>query len=321
MSEDHNSKLKNASKTSSASFRRQDSSLNALARSVVEVGSHLLSSSKSGQIESPQTSPVRLGTLVESAPTRIHRYNSVVFMHIPKTGGTSIHEMLAAFFEPEEIFPERFNKFDTYQPDDLAKYRYFSGHMDIKSIELFLGPKYVLSMFREPKKRILSLYYFWRSHTAEHIEKHSLNGPRLAKSMDLLSFLREHQFGIPGNIDNIQTRTLLGPMHCGPNREFLFPHEEVLDRAFRAIDSIDRVGILENFDESCFRIFKDLGLSAPAQFPHLRNGDNAIDKDPNREAVCREEITPEIDRELDRLTEFDRHVYDYAVKVFESERS
>ena len=60
----------------------------------------------------------------------------LVFMHIPKTGGTSLHEVLVAQFKPGEICPERFNHLREWASSDLAKFRLFSGHFDFDSISL-----------------------------------------------------------------------------------------------------------------------------------------------------------------------------------------
>jgi len=99
-------------------------------------------------------------------------------MHIPKTGGTSLHDILVGNFCPEEICPERFNALKKYSQEELARYSYFSGHFDRESINYISADKDIITLFREPKARILSLYYFWKAHKNSHIEKHNLEGPR-----------------------------------------------------------------------------------------------------------------------------------------------
>jgi len=171
----------------------------------------------------------------------------LVFMHIPKTGGTSLHEVLAAQFNPTEICHERFNHLRERASSDLAKFKFFSGHFDLDSINNIPGDKRVITLFREPKDRIISLYYFWRSHKNSVIEKNNLHGPRLAKKFSLLDFLRHNGGAIPENIDNVMTRTVLGKIYIGHNREYLYPKNEVLDRARAAIDSLFCFGIMDTF--------------------------------------------------------------------------
>jgi len=239
----------------------------------------------------------------------------LVFLHIPKTGGTSLHNILQAEFAEEDCCPERFNHLQKWNAEDLARFRFFSGHFDRGSLELIPRPKRVITMFRDPQARILSLYNYWRSHKWEVIESADLDGPRLAKSLGLLEFLRYNTQGIPSNIDNVLTRTLLGEIFVDPKRNYLFPKEEVFPRVKDYIDSLDTFGIMESYDESVRLILDHLQIPMPDKIPHARDSRNHIE-DPSLEPVVREEITPEIAAELDRLTDMDRRVYDYAQQRF-----
>src|SRR5262249_170075 len=91
----------------------------------------------------------------------------LVFLHHPKTGGTTLHHILMRGFDEDEICPERFNGLQHYSAGDLARYRYFSGHFDLLSVSLIPGEKKIITMLREPISRLISLYYFQRAHKAE----------------------------------------------------------------------------------------------------------------------------------------------------------
>ncbi|HXH02010.1 MAG TPA: sulfotransferase family 2 domain-containing protein [Candidatus Competibacteraceae bacterium] len=240
---------------------------------------------------------------------------ALVFLHIPKTGGTSLHNMLVGYYEKSEVCPERFNNLDKWDQEQLKSFRYFSGHYDRHQVSLIPREKFIITMLREPKSRILSLYYFWRAHRHEAIEKNNLGGPRIAKRLSLIDFLRYANEGIPGNIDNILCRSLIGKLYVGPNREYLFPDDEVVDRAKAALDSFDAFGVVEHVEQSFGRIFSKLGLPAPDKIPHERDH-RSFANQPNLEFVEKEEITPDIEAELDRLTDKDRILYGYALEKF-----
>jgi hypothetical protein len=190
----------------------------------------------------------------------------------------------------------------------LAKYRFFSGHLDRGDVERIPGPVNVVSLFREPRARILSHYYFWKAHRKDVIEKRDLGGPRLAKRLDLLPFLRHRGAGMAVHFDNHQVRMLLGKRYAGPNGEFLCPDDEVVPRALEFVDSMVAVGILEQFDHSVRQICRALNMSPPKALPHEKDHRKIADH-PRLEPVEREELTPEIEAELDRLTRFDRQLY------------
>lgn len=234
----------------------------------------------------------------------------IVFLHIPKTGGTSVHDYLVKQFPKNRICPFRFNNLKSKASTALDQYLYFSGHYDLENVNHISGDKAVFTFFRDPKETILSLYYFWKSHKKSVIEKNNLVGPRLAKSMPLIDFLSYRKPPIPGNINNYTTRALIGGMYCGPNNEFLYPENEVLDRAKSTIDNLKTFGIMDDYDNAYKNVLTDLGFAPPEKVPHARNSKKNID--PNIELIEKEPITDEVNRALNDLTKFDKEIYEYA---------
>lgn len=239
---------------------------------------------------------------------------TVVFLHIPKTGGTSLHQILVPHFAREEICPERFNRLESWKADELARFRFFSGHFDKRGVGSIPQQKKVVTLLREPRKRILSLYYFWRSHKEKVIERANLHGPRMAKSMRLLEFLRHRADGIPLNTDNVLARTLLGRLAVGPNGAYIVPKSEVLERVVEYLEKMEAFGVVDAFEESVRHIVARLGFPVPDTVPHARDSSKLTD--PTLEPIEREPVTSEIAAELDRLTELDQQVYEYAVTRF-----
>ncbi len=88
----------------------------------------------------------------------------LVFLHIPKTAGQSVHAYLQGGFSADEIAPARMNNTLIGMPlDDIARYRLFSGHLDWALLDCIEGPKFVFTILREPRDRILSFYFFLRA--------------------------------------------------------------------------------------------------------------------------------------------------------------
>jgi hypothetical protein len=238
----------------------------------------------------------------------------IVFLHIPKTGGTSIHDFLVTQIDKQQICPERFNNLNTLPKDDISKYIFFSGHYDIDSINNIAGDKLVFTFFREPKARILSLYYFWKSHKTDIIEKNNLTGPKIAKSLGLLEFLRCREPEIIATIDNYMVRVLAGKMFCGIDGSFLHTKETMIIKSIDSINNMHTFGILEKMNESYHYVLNCLGYESPTIIPHARNSNKL--SDPNLEYIEKEEITKEINAELDRLVELDSIIYKYAYDKF-----
>lgn len=239
----------------------------------------------------------------------------IAFMHVPKTAGTTLHEFLCRGFGEERICPERFNDFSRFSRDDLRSYDLFSGHMTYATLKTIPGPLYTITVLRKPTDRIVSLYYFWRSFTDEHIERHDLHGPRLARRLSFLDFLRYRDEGIPDNIDNVYARTLATYPERDGGKTAVPTDRELVETAMENLGTFDLVGFSDELPALVAKIGALLEMDVPDPLPRLRSADDA-GKDPITEKVTREPMTADIEAELERLTRADRAIYERAKTLF-----
>lgn len=101
----------------------------------------------------------------------------VIFLHIPKTAGQSVHAALVNAFGNEAVCPARVNdQLRRMSITELNRYQVFSGHFDWSLLDCIKGPKYVFTILRDPIDRILSFYFFLRDE-AEKLPKEQLVTP------------------------------------------------------------------------------------------------------------------------------------------------
>lgn len=87
----------------------------------------------------------------------------IIFLHIPKTAGQSVHAALVNAFGAEAVCPARVNdQLRRMSISELNRYQVFSGHFDWSLLDCIRGPKYVFTILREPIDRILSFYFYLR---------------------------------------------------------------------------------------------------------------------------------------------------------------
>lgn len=101
---------------------------------------------------------------------------NIVFLHIPKTAGQSVHHFLKTLVGPASVAPARVNEqLYLLSVPDLRRYRLFSGHLDWALLDCVQKPKFVFTILRNPVDRILSFYFFLRA------EAQKLSGEELRR--------------------------------------------------------------------------------------------------------------------------------------------
>lgn len=101
---------------------------------------------------------------------------NVIFLHIPKTAGQSVHAGLESLFG-DAVCPARVNdQLKTYSISALRKYRIFSGHFDWSLLDCIPEPRTVFTVLRDPVERILS-FYFYLKDKAEKMSEEELKQP------------------------------------------------------------------------------------------------------------------------------------------------
>ncbi len=258
-------------------------------------------------------------------PMTLWRGPPVRFLHLEKTAGSSLVNALTAQFHPLQIDPDPDRNTPPHErrpfPDATASAQAGAalvwGHYDLPSLRRLDGdtPCFTLCVFREPRARILSLYYYWRANQEDPAPT-----VRCARENGLLAFLRTRDPLILNYVDNLYVRRLTGS-YASPGGDRLAEEpDEALRDALRAVDTLDLLGLSDRLDETLQRLGALTGFTPPLHTPRVnvlaRSEGNAFL--PYR-PTAREPVTAEIEAELDRLTRFDQVVYGHVRQRFGQE--
>ena len=252
------------------------------------------------------------------------------FLHLEKTGGTSLTHAVATLLgdrgtdpDPHRAVPPHL--LSAFPPSlELSRrdYGLVWGHYDLPALRRLDPARFVFTVLREPRARILSLYHYWRSLDLSVLGA-NYAGPHVlrAQSAGLLEFLRTEEPTISDHFDNLYVRRLTGIYATGSEARsegdlLATDPEAAIARALDALGSIDVIGLTDRMDESVARLARALGIDTPPAVGRLNVG---FREGPGFRRIRREPVTEAIEAALEHLTRLDRLVFAAATRGFDTE--
>ena len=221
---------------------------------------------------------------------------AVIFIHIPKTAGTTLNRIIEWQYNPLAIFtvdPYRIRatleRFKTFSEQRRRRYRVVRGHLRYGIHEFLPQGATYITLLREPVARLLSSYYFIFRRPLHPLHR-KFKRERLGVE-DLIQLTPHRQ--------NLQCRYIAGIGDEGICDEgALDVAKENLTRSFQV------VGLCERFHESLFLMMKSFGWQV-AFYENWKVGKN------------RPAIEPSVVDMIREHNRFDLELYDFAKNLFE----
>ncbi|MBB4954221.1 hypothetical protein H4S14_002415 [Agrobacterium vitis] len=245
----------------------------------------------------------------------------IVFLHLPKTAGTTVHDILIQQFSAEEICPERHDKIERFSPEKIESFKLFSMHGYFNTILCIPEPKKIVTIFREPIERLLSHYQYWCSHTVEYLEKTNQNWLSTVKKSDFKAYLKNTQFTESENpiyrsLYNVMTRQMCH-FELNKNGQPWRDDQEILDAALENLEKMDAFGIMEFLPESIDLMCRTLDIPPPQKIAALNNTRENHQKSPDIfEPPPPLTIDDEVEELLRHRTRLDTILYEAAKEKF-----
>lgn len=182
-----------------------------------------------------------------------------VFLHIQKTAGTSLIEIIRAHYGNNII---THGDFSARNYEDLVDIAFISGHFGFYFAKPFIHNRYSFTILRDPVERVLSLYYFCRNQNSSEYPIY-----HLARTLDIENFLRQgmNPGRIHSHIWNHQVWTLASG-RANPEGQESHEHddeEKLLDLAISHLEKLSYVGFTESFEKDSVAILAALGIPVP----------------------------------------------------------
>ncbi len=237
---------------------------------------------------------------IQPAPT-------IVFIHIPRTGGTTFHELAAKQYGREQV--RQFTRADMEawaQTKDncAAPWRFVSGHIGFEFDRIITQPHVYITFLRNPVTRIPSVYEYIRTNPA-----HTHHATVTSQNLSLQEFIER---GVSvANIDNGMTRLLCGLPNSAREVGFGECTRAMLEAAKKNLrQRIAVVGLTEYFDASLVLMRRCLDWSSPL-YTILNSTTTSRAKT----------VTPAEVRLIEKYNVLDCELYAYARTLFQRQAS
>ncbi|MDX1416559.1 MAG: sulfotransferase family 2 domain-containing protein [Candidatus Promineifilaceae bacterium] len=210
-----------------------------------------------------------------------HDRRPAIFLHIPKTAGTTLHRIIESQYKPEELFTfgsDAHAAVEDFKRRDLqerSKIRLLRGHMAFGLHAYLPSTNQYFTILREPFARIVS-YYNFILRTPDHYLYEIVDANNMSLS-DLL------QSRLPLMMNDGQVRLLSGVWGNAPFGEV---SDDMLETAIRNLDEyFIVVGLTEKFDQTLCLLQTALGWSSDILYKRHNVSRKGLTKDQLPEAA------------------------------------
>jgi hypothetical protein len=244
------------------------------------------------------------GNRVGENPTQLP---TVIFLHIPRTAGTTLHRIIERQYRPEEIYSMKggdahaaVREFKALSEESRAEIRMLKGHVALGLHESVPNPSVYLTILRDPIERVISYYYF-----ILRAPDHYLYDTITSENMSLQTCLERE---IPIMMNDAQVRLLSG---VWGDLGFGQCDRDVLGMAKKNLcEHFAMIGLTERFDETLCLMRKALGWQNSILYTRL----NATRNRPKQQS-----FSPEALHVIAQANQLDIELYQYAQNLFEEQ--
>lgn len=231
------------------------------------------------------------------------------FDHLPKCGGTTLHNFLLKHYRPEKVFriisirkggpiAKQVQIFTDKPEEERYSYDLIFGHHTFQFMDDIHPEMYKITMLREPVDRIISHYYF-----VKRFKNHHLHEQVMSNQMSLESYVTS---GISEELDNWYVKHF-----SGLDEEKVYSDPDyALACAKRNLARFDCIGVLSQMDDFISKLRKDLSLKGT--FDNNRR----VNKTEGRPKVS--DVSPKAIEEVKRMNSLDIALYEWVLENLRS---
>ena len=231
--------------------------------------------------------------------------DTIIFLHIPKTAGTTINSILQQQYESKQIYflglnaQESIQSYQQLAAEEKKAIRLVSGHTSYGFHKYIPGSSTYFTFLRDPVERVISFYHFVKKH-----DQHYLHRSITKEVTGIIPFV-SNRWNIM--VDNGQTRLISGAWLEPGSGKLTSQTFELAKKNLSQNFSV--VGLTEHFDLTLLlfrKIFNWQNI-------------NYVRKNVSKAAPHERRLTPEERETILNYNQWDVALYEYAKERFEQQ--
>jgi hypothetical protein len=231
---------------------------------------------------------------------------AVIFLHIPKTAGTTMLQILDRQYPPQSIFSlgsiaqESIAQFEALSAEEKAQIRLLRGHMAFGLHELFPGPAAYFTILRDPVARVISHYNF-----IQRTPDHYLHD-RVVEGELSLQALLEKDYALM--LNDAQVRLVSGVWGDAPFGQVT---PEMLQTAKKNLaQSFAVVGLMEEFDKTVLLLKETFNWPEPVTY---------LRRNVTKQGMTAETLPPQTIERIRQVNQQDQALYEFGRELFKKQ--
>ena len=204
----------------------------------------------------------------------------IIFLHIPKTAGQTVHSELARVFGPEHTSPVRVHTQASTEGQFPQGYKLYSGHLDWETLDTSDDDSFIFTVLRDPKDRIAS-FYFYLLHQSHYMRNKELSAHENIGLKEIKNRTApEYFFGegeewkafILDHYDNFYCRYFASRKVRGSENLRTLDTSQVIQKATNSCRDIDRIYTTKTLSHLENDIFNFTGKAVSIAKTHVNVG-------------------------------------------------
>lgn len=247
--------------------------------------------------------------------------NKLVFIHLPKTAGTTLRYIIEAHFNESDICPlHNRNEFEGLKNQYLEQFSYIRGHVPYELVEKMLTSKRTwITMLRDPVERYISQFFFLQAKPVSIpilYPPATKNDVQTLCNMTLDDFINTQSFKLSLLSRDMQARWLSTTINTDSPDKWLHAFNNSLvqetdiniDLGFQRLSGVNIIGLTERFQDSVFMLSYYFGWPPVMSDTYL----NVTVGKPKRDDISKHLID-----QIVELNSSDMLIYEHAKQIFE----